>query len=87
MAKTLDYSIEEQRDDIIMLSKLKNPLAYTNKIDIYSLGIVFLIMYLWNARAFEKYKGFKKIIKSMICFNPRARISHVPLVSNFLLLF
>lgn len=68
------YTIKEQEDD---LSTLHNSIAqshkeYSDKIDVYSIGMVLLLLYIWS----DTYVPLLEVlIKSMIRFDPEARIS------------
>ena len=72
--KSIGYSIEEQKTDFKNLSKLDLATSHDcrEKIDVYSLGIVFLMIYIWSGVPQNKFRG---LIKSMIYFNPIKRIT------------
>lgn len=65
-----DYSIKEQESDLLRLNK--NKTREVNKIDVYSVGMVLLLLYIWSGTKIPK---LGRLIKSMICFDPLERIS------------
>lgn len=90
----IDYTKDLQETDFINLNKLsiQDLQSYTDKIDIYSLGIVLLLLYSWSGFIESKSKNkknniikekIKSIIRSMIRFNPQARINIVDLIKDY----
>jgi len=73
--KDLKYSLEEQNTDLKSLYNTKNIGKYKNKIDLYSVGIILMLIYKFKIVKFPKLKisPLVDIIKSMICFDPKER--------------
>jgi len=73
----LNYTILEQKKDLQALYKASNIETYTDKIDIYSLGVVLMSIYVYGYNLNFKIipTEFTKIIKGMVCFNPKKRLS------------
>lgn len=86
----LDYTIDEQLEDIKNLTKLslRKLKLYSDKIDIYSIGIVLLLFYIWsdshkNSSNSVNSKKVKDLIKQMIRFDPEKRISPDNLIKEY----
>lgn len=80
MTEWINYSRQEQEDDLKDLSKVSDFKKYANKIDIYSLGIILLLLFVWSRSNSIK---FAELIKSMIRFSPKKRIGNAALVKDF----
>lgn len=87
----LDYTIDEQLEDIKNLSNLslRELKLYTNKIDVYAVGIVLLLFFIWsgnknksNSRK-QKNQQILDLIKQMIRFDPQKRISPDDLLKKY----
>ena len=73
--RNLGIPIKQQLQDAFVLSETKY--QQPNKIDIFSLGIVFLELYLW-AKVYKNKKlsqAFKPLLLGMICFNVEERFN------------
>lgn len=89
LLNTIGYTKEDQEKDFISLVRLyyqssKNITNFTDKIDVYSLGIVFALLYSWSKfnKVSNKAKKnamintlIKDMIKGMIRFDPEKRLS------------
>jgi serine/threonine protein kinase len=88
ITKYIGYTKIEQKRDLLDLQKIDDVTRFTDKIDIYSLGIVFVILYIWSGyHKIEKPTSLdakiKSLIISMIRFNPAKRISNDELVKKY----
>ena len=73
-------------EDIENLSKLslRDLNLYADKTDIYSIGIVLLLFYIWSgANSKKKNEKIKDLIKQMVRFNPQKRIAIDDLIKEY----
>jgi serine/threonine protein kinase len=84
----LGYTIDEQLEDLKNLTKLdlKDLKLYSDKIDIYSLGVVLLLFYIWSRShksTSDNSSKIRNLIKQMIRFDPQKRISSDNLIKEY----
>jgi serine/threonine protein kinase len=73
LQEKINYTEEEQHKDLREL--FKNRRKFNNKIDVYSFGIILLLIYVWAKRYIHNVDQYVSIIKDCILFDPNKRIS------------
>jgi serine/threonine protein kinase len=88
----IKYDTDDQKADLIALYNSKDIRSYTDKIDVYSLGIVLALLYVWSnydkhEKLASKNNNFKlkvcEIIRGMIRFDPEKRYSVSKLINEY----
>lgn len=74
----IKYTEEEQNKDLQSL--FKNKRKYTKYVDIYALGIVLALLLNWSN---SKNEDLKKLVKQMVCFDAKKRISGKDLLDKY----